>query len=217
MRKTMMRAGACLSALVLLGAATASAASAVQFHTESSPSYPYGAGTLTFSFPLLGSERTYDLECTNSSLTSETTGTALKTLALDPKIYGCEDYQEFPVQVTVNSCRFRFNQPNASGQSTLSLLQCPSTAPIVIKFTANVGNCTVKISEAGNSNLSGVTFGAQGSGTSRALETNLAVSAVGTGSNCWVFSPSSTKISMQTTLRAYKDASHTIQQGLWLE
>jgi hypothetical protein len=212
--------GLCLVAVFAMTAGAAAGARAAEYKTESSPTFLFGESTDNV-FTITHSPTDLKVECAKTTLIGTLVGTSVKTVEVHPAYSGCA-LNGSPATFTIpTACNYRLNQPILIGTGswtiTVSIVGCPSTAPIVIKAPG----CTVEIAEAGNSALSHIILSDGGSGATRDIFGNITLADItakqssGCPGGAGTFTTADYNGSI--TVKGFTSAAHSTQKGFWVE
>jgi hypothetical protein len=216
--------GLCFVAVFAMSAVVAAAAQAAPEYKSESPAPTFLHGESTDNmFTITHSPENLTVSCSKTTVSGEVGATSVKTVSVHPEYTGCE-LNEIPAKVVVpTACNYRLNQPTALGGTppswtiTVSILTCPSTAPIKITTTG----CTVEVSETGNSALAHIILTNGGSGTTRDIFGNITLTGItakqssGCPGGAGTFTTAD--YTGTITVKGYTSAAHTTQKGIWVE
>jgi hypothetical protein len=137
-----------VAALAFLGAASASAAE-FRAGAEEAQVKATNSGNHVFTAGLVG-----NISCTEATFTGELVPTPAKTLDVLAAYNNCTFLGVSGVKVTMNGCKYHFQQPEGSGPFTgkVDIVNCTEGKPI----TFGTASCTVTVPE--QSNLSQVKY-----------------------------------------------------------
>jgi hypothetical protein len=214
--------GFCTVAVFAMTAVLAAGAQAApEYKSESSPTFLFGESTDNV-FTITHSPENLEFRCSKTKLSGEVVGTSVKTVSVHPEYTGCE-LNEIPAKVETKSCNYRLNQPTSLGTTppswtiTVSILTCPSTAPIKVTFSG----CTIEVSESGNSVLSHVILTWTGTTTGRHIHAELTLGGLtakqssGCPGGAGTFATADYAGTID--LKGYTSAAHTTKRGIWIE
>jgi hypothetical protein len=215
-----------LIAVFALTAAAASAASVVQFHSETKLSY-LKAGQKTQNVFELGGAEAGKFKCTNANFSGQTFGKegqgtfSFSSIALSPEYSGCTEFGT-PLYFATNGCQFEVIPTEAvNGYSSRANLavSCASGKEIVV-----TGERGVTCANIPPQVVPGVTIVNQ-PGTYREELLELSVRSLRTtsakgsrGAFCPPAGEYTNSVMTGTVLvKNYSDAARTKQEGIWIE
>jgi hypothetical protein len=196
-------------AVLAVSAVSASAAHAAQFTSEVEDTFLLGNQKTQSVFTTNAGE----VKCEIAKFEGTMKGTAdgglgftSQTAKVHPTYEKCTAFG-FAEVTDTHACEFEFS---ASG--TVSIVNCPSTAPITITIPSL--GCNITIANQGP--LSSVTYDNEGSGSTASILVTLNVTGITYTSSSLPCGPSGTNgtLTGSMTISAFSDAPHTHQVGI---
>jgi hypothetical protein len=152
-----------------------------------------------------------EVKCTTATFEGTMKGTAAgglgftsQTAKVHPTYSGCTAFG-FAAEINTNSCEFEL-----TAEGKVSVLNCPSTAPI--KINIPIAGCNITVANQGP--LSGVSYSNEGSPSSILVtETVTGITFTSSGGACGS-SSSNGKFTGSALTKGFSDAGHTEQVGI---
>ena len=129
---------------VAFSAVAASAASAVEYHSSTTPTTLFGVQSNTHEFGIAGIG---GVTCKVAEFSGTQTGTTAKTVTITPTYKECTAFGDPTATVNMTGCDFLFNQPTGSAPTYTGTVNvvCPTGKTIDITFKLGSDECTLTI------------------------------------------------------------------------